>query len=97
MSYWTYILCNKPHGTLYVGMRSDLPGRIYQHREGLADGFTKRYGIKRLVYFEQHETALAAITREKTLKRWPRDWKIALIEKSNPRCDDLYDVIAQQA
>ena len=94
MSYCTYILCNKPYGTLYVGMTSDLPGRAYQHREGLADGFTKKHHIKRLVYFEQHETALAAIAREKTLKRWPRDWKIALIEKTNPRWDDLYDGIA---
>ncbi len=97
MSYGTYILCNKPRGTLYVGMTSDLPGRIYQHREGLADGFTKRYGIKRPVYFEQHETALAAIAREKTLKRWPRDWKIALVEESNPRWDDLYEAITRQA
>ncbi len=94
MSYWTYILSSKPHGTLYVGMTSDLPGRIYQHREGLADGFTKKQGIKRLVYFEQHDTPLAAIAREKTLKRWPRGWKIALIEKTNPRWDDLYNGIA---
>lgn len=94
MSYWTYILCNKPHGTLYVGMTSNLPGQIYQHREGLADGFTKKHDIKRLVYFEQHETALAAIAREKTQKRWPRGWKIALIEKTNPRWDDLYNGIA---
>ena len=95
MSYWTYILCNKPYSTLYVGMTSDLSGRIYQHREGLADGFTKKHGIKRLVYFEQHETALAAIAREKTLKRWPRDWKIALIEKTNPHRADLYEAIAR--
>jgi putative endonuclease len=94
VSYWTYILSSKPHGTLYVGMTSDLPGRIYQHREGLAEGFTKKHDIKRLVYFEQHETALAAIAREKTLKRWPRGWKIALIEKTNPRWDDLYNGIA---
>ncbi len=95
MSYWTYILCNKPYGTLYVGMTSGLPGRAYQHREGLADGFTKKHGIKRLVYFEQHETALSAIAREKALKRWPRDWKIALIEKTNPHWDDLYGWIAR--
>ncbi len=95
MSYWTYILCDKPYGTLYVGMTSDLPGRTYQHREGLADGFTKKHGIKRLVYFEQYETALSAIAREKILKRWPRDWKIALIEKTNPHWDDLYESIAR--
>ena len=94
MSYWTYILCNKPHGTLYVGMTNDLVRRVYEHREGIADGFTKRYAIKRLVYFESHDTALAAIAREKTLKRWPRDWKIALIERGNPDWGDLYDRIA---
>ncbi len=94
MSFWTYILCNKPLGTLYIGMTSDLPGRVHQHREGVADGFTKTHGIKRLVYFEQHETALAAIAREKALKRWRRDWKIALIEKTNPRWDDLFEGIA---
>jgi putative endonuclease len=94
VSYWTYILCNRPRGTFYVGMTNDLAGRAYQHREGLADGFTKRYGIKRLVYFEEHATALAAIAREKTLKRWPRDWKIALIERDNPDWSDLYDRIA---
>ena len=94
MSYWTYILCNKPYGTLYVGMTNHIIARANQHREGLIEGFTKRYGIKRLVYFEEHATALEAIAREKTLKRWPRDWKIALIERSNPKWDDLYDGIA---
>ncbi len=95
MDYWTYILCNKPHGTLYVGMTSDLVRRTFEHREGLADGFTKRYAIKRLVYFEEHDTALAAIAREKTLKRWSRHWKIALVERDNPDWSDLYDGIAR--
>lgn len=95
MSYWTYILCSRPRGTFYVGMTNDLPRRIYEHREGLADGFTKKYGVKRLVYFEPHDTALAAIAREKTLKRWPRDWKIALIERSNRHWRDLFEDIAQ--
>ena len=94
MSYWTYILRNKPLGTLYVGMTNDLVRRVHEHHESVADGFTKRYGIKRLVYFEEHTTALAAIAREKTLKRWPRDWKIALIERGNPDRSDLYDRIA---
>ncbi len=94
MSFWTNILCNKPYGTLYVGMTSDLVRRTFEHREGLADGFTKRYAIKRLVYFEEHDTALAAIAREKTLNRWSRDWKTALIERDNPDWNDLYDRIA---
>jgi len=97
VSYWTYILCNKPHGTLYVGITNDIIRRGYEHREGVVDGFTKRYAIKRLVYFEEHATALEAIAREKTLKRWPRAWKIALIERTNPKWDDLYDGIARWA
>ena len=95
MSYWTYILCNKPHGTLYVGMTNNIITRTYQHREGLVEGFTKRYGIKRLVYFEEFTTPGEAIVREKTLKRWPRAWKIALIERANPKWDDLYDGLAR--
>ena len=97
MSYWTYILCNKPYGTLYVGITNDLVRRGYEHREGVVDGFTKRYAIKRLVYFEEHATALEAIAREKTLKRWSRAWKIALIERTNPNWDDLYEGIARWA
>jgi putative endonuclease len=97
VSYWTYILCNKPYGTLYVGITNDLVRRGYEHREGVVDGFTKRYAIKRLVYFEEHATALEAIAREKTLKRWSRAWKIALIERTNPNWDDLYEGIARWA
>ena len=97
MSYWTYILCNKPYGTLYVGMTNHIIARTYQHREGLIEGFTKRYGIKQLVYFEEYATPGEAIAREKTLKRWLRAWKIALIERSNPHWDDLYDAIARWA
>ena len=91
------MLCNKPHGTLYVGITNDIIRRGYEHREGVVEGFTKRYAIKRLVYFEEHATALEAIAREKTLKRWPRAWKIALIERTNPKWDDLYDGIARWA
>jgi len=90
MAYYVYIMARRPNGTLYIGMTNDLVRRVYEHKEGLADGFTKRYGVKTLVYFEIHETAEQAIRREKTLKRWLRDWKIALIEKDNPYWDDLY-------
>ena len=90
MAYYVYIMASRPHGTLYIGMTNDLVRRVYEHKEGLADGFTKRYGAKTLVYFEIHETAEQAIRREKTLKRWLRDWKVALIEKDNPHWDDLY-------
>jgi putative endonuclease len=84
VSYWTYILCNTPLGTLYVGMTNDIIA-----------GFTKRYGIKRLVYFEEFATPGDAIAREKTLKRWTRAWKVALIERENPNWDDLYDGLAR--
>jgi len=84
MAYYVYIMASRPNGTLYIGVTNDLVRRVYEHKEGLADGFTKRYGVKTLVYFEIHETAEQAIQREKTLKRWLRDWKIALIEKDNP-------------
>ena len=94
VSYWVYILSSKPHGTLYVGMTNDLVRRVFEHREGLVEGFTKRYGVKRLVWFEQHESALAAIAREKSIKRWARTAKIAVIEARNPHWGDLYDSIA---
>ena len=84
-----YILANGRLGTLYVGVTSDLIGRIVQHREGTFEGFTKRYGVKRLVWFEQAETMDAAIAHEKKLKKWPRDWKCNLIERQNPAWDDL--------
>ena len=95
MSFWVYILANHSGGTLYVGVTNDLVRRIYEHREGLAEGFTKRYGIKRLVYFENHGTAQAAIQREKNIKHWPREWKIDLIVSMNPDWRDLYDEIVR--
>ena len=91
MAYYVYIMASRPNGTLYIGMTNDLVRRVYEHKEGLADGFTKRHGVKTLVYFETHDRAEQAIQREKTLKRWLRDWKIALIEKENPYWDDLYE------
>jgi len=95
VSYWVYILASKPHGTLYVGMTSELVKRTYQHRNGLVEGFTKRYNVKRLVYFEEHATALAAIAREKSIKRWSRAAKFAAIEELNPYWRDLFDDIAR--
>ena len=83
-----YMLASRRHGTLYIGVTSNLMARLYQHRAGVTDGFTKRYAIRRLVYFEMAETMEAAITREKQLKAWRRDWKIALIERENPFWED---------
>jgi putative endonuclease len=70
--YWIYILASRPRGTLYVGMTNDLVRRVYEHREGVVDGFTKEYGVKTLVFYEQHATAIAAIQREKNIKHWSR-------------------------
>ncbi len=90
-SAWVYIVTNRPHGTLYVGVTSDLARRAWEHREGVIDGFTKRYGLKRLVYAEQHASMSAAIGRETRLKHWPRAWKARLIVATNPEWADLYD------
>jgi putative endonuclease len=84
-----YILASGFHGTLYVGVTSNLLGRVWQHREEVTRGFTKRYGVKRLVWFEVHETMESAIGREKTIKRWARQWKIEMIERENARWRDL--------
>jgi putative endonuclease len=92
-SFWVYILASSPGGTLYVGVTNDLVRRAYEHREGLVRGFTRRYGIKILVYYEQHATAELAIQREKNIKHWPREWKIDLIVGMNPTWRDLYDEI----
>ncbi len=88
-----YILANKPYGVLYIGVTSNLPGRVCQHRQKLINGFCKQYNVDRLVWFEQHEHMYGAITREKQLKKWNRDWKIELIETINPAWIDLYDDI----
>jgi putative endonuclease len=90
---WLYMMTNHPNGTLYTGVTSDMPHRAYQHREGLVPGFTKSHGLKRLVYVEQHATIEAAIQRERTIKTWPRAWKIRLIMSTNPNWDDLYETI----
>ena len=93
MSFWVYILASQPGGTLYVGVTNDLVQRTYEHRNSIVQGFTKRYGVKQLVYYEQHDTAQAAIQREKNVKHWPREWKIDLIVSLNPDWRDLYDDI----
>jgi putative endonuclease len=84
-----YILASGRHGTLYTGVTSDLAARLHQHREGLIKGFTSRYGVAHLVWLEMHETMDAAIQREKRIKQWNRDWKLNLIERSNPEWVDL--------
>ena len=93
-SYWVYILASRIGGTLYIGVTRDLIRRVYEHKMGLADGFTKKYGVHRLVHFEQYSDIEAAIVREKRLKKWNRSWKIQLIEEKNPNWDDLYPQIA---
>ncbi len=88
-----YLLASKRNGTLYVGVTSDLVKRIWEHREGLVEGFTKKYGVKMLVWYEQHETFETAIMREKAIKKWSRAWKLDLIEKTNPGWADLWVTI----
>ena len=88
-----YILANKRNGTLYTGVTTNLVKRIWEHKNDTHEGFTKKYQVHRLVYFEQHQTMDAAITREKRIKKWNRQWKIKLIEKSNPQWRDLWDDI----
>ncbi len=87
--YWVYIITNQPHGTLYLGVTNSLERRIWQHRSGAIEDFSKRYGLKRLVYFEQFRDVTNAIARETELKGWKRDRKVALIEKENPLWNDL--------
>ena len=91
---WVYILTNRPNGILYIGVTADLVRRIWQHRQGLVEGFTKRYGLKMLVYAEHHEEIRTAIQRETTMKHWSRAWKVKLILESNPNWIDLYDQLA---
>ncbi|MCR6656469.1 MAG: GIY-YIG nuclease family protein [Opitutus sp.] len=88
--FWVYILASRIGGTLYIGVTSRLMERVWEHREGVVEGFTRRYGVHRLVWYEEHATAEYAIRREKQLKEWHRAWKIRLIEETNPNWDDLY-------
>ena len=88
--FYVYILASKRNGTLYIGVTSNLLKRIYEHKLKMVEGFTKKYDVNKLVYFEQHNTANTAISREKKLKNWRRKWKLGLIKKSNPDWKDLY-------
>ena len=91
MSFWVYILASRRNGTLYIGMTDDLVRRAWEHRTGTIPGFTREYGIKMLVWFEQHETRESALQRERQLKKWNRAWKLQLIERFNPSWKDLAD------
>ncbi|MSP83475.1 MAG: GIY-YIG nuclease family protein [Alphaproteobacteria bacterium] len=93
--YYVYILASGKHGTLYVGVTNNLIRRVQEHREHLVKGFTKRYGVTKLVHYETTPDVRAAIQREKRLKQWNRAWKIALIEETNPDWRDLYDAITK--
>jgi putative endonuclease len=95
MSYYVYLLASRRNGTLYVGMTSDLIRRVWEHRSGLVEGFTKKYRVHHLVWFEQTDDPIAAISREKQIKRWNRGWKIELIESKNPEWKDLYEGICR--
>ncbi|RYY27704.1 MAG: GIY-YIG nuclease family protein [Sphingomonadales bacterium] len=88
-SHCVYILASAARGTIYIGVTSDLPGRLYMHRHGITGGFVSRYRVYRLVYFEMAESMDSAIVREKQLKRWHREWKLNLIERQNPEWEDL--------
>ena len=91
--YYVYILASKKNGTLYIGVTRDLVKRCYEHKHDLVEGFTKKYQVHTLVYYETHDSAIEAIVREKQIKKWNRNWKIRLIEEMNPDWRDLYDEI----
>ncbi len=94
MPYYVYIMANRRHGMLYVGVTNDIVRRAWEHREGLVPGFTKTHGLKLLVHFEEFADINEAIHREKRLKHWKREWKVALIERANVEWDDLYSTLA---
>ena len=96
MGGWVYIMTNKPNGTLYVGVTNNLVRRVFEHREKLVEGFSSKYRLTMLVFFEQHATMPLAIQREKNIKHWVRQWKIELIESQNPSWSDLWCEIAGQ-
>lgn len=92
-NFYVYIMTNRRHGTLYVGVTSDLRKRVYEHKNEIVKGFTSKYHLHKLVYYEVHDSAESAILREKRLKKWKREWKIQLIEKRNPEWRDLTEEI----
>jgi putative endonuclease len=91
--YFVYILASKPKGTLYIGITNNIARRVWEHKQGLVEGFTKKYDVHRLVYCEAFASPRDAIQREKRLKKWNRAWKIQLIESANPGWKDLYDTV----
>jgi putative endonuclease len=92
-NYYVYILASQKYGTLYTGVTNHLVRRVFEHKNGLIDGFTKKYNVNKLVYFEMHGDIREAMLREKIIKKWRRDWKINLIERNNPDWLDLYSEI----
>jgi putative endonuclease len=90
-----YVMASKRNGTLYTGVTSNLPKRVWEHREGVVKGFTAEYGVKNLVWYEVHENAISAITREEQIKKWNRIWKLSLIERMNPEWRDLFGDICR--
>ncbi|MBI1216228.1 MAG: GIY-YIG nuclease family protein [Alphaproteobacteria bacterium] len=93
MGYYVYMMASKRNGTLYIGVTRDLAKRAYEHKSGAVPGFTRKYGVKTLVYFEEYGRLLQARDREARMKKWKRDWKIRRIEELNPRWEDLYEKI----
>jgi len=93
--FYVYLLASKPYGTLYVGVTADLVRRVWEHKQKVVSGFTSRYQVDRLVWFELHETAEPARRRERQIKEWKRDWKINLIERDNPHWIDLYSELSE--
>ncbi len=90
-TYYVYIMASKKNGTLYIGMTNDLIRRVWQHKNNVHEGFTKKYGVHHLVWYEATNDVKGAIQREKQMKKWNRQWKINLIEKENPKWEDLYE------
>lgn len=93
--YFVYIMTNKPNGVLYIGVTNNLIRRVFEHRNSIVKGFTQKYKLTHLVYFETHQFITLAIQREKNIKHWKREWKIELIEKLNPNWKDLWETICQ--
>jgi putative endonuclease len=93
--FYVYLLCSKRNGTLYTGVTSDLLKRVYEHKNNLVEGFTKKYNVHCLVWYEVHESAESAITREKQIKKWKRAWELKLIEQNNLEWNDLYEKVCE--
>lgn len=96
-NYFVYLMASRRNGTLYAGSTSRLIHRVFQHKSGACDGFTRRYRVDRLVWFEEHASAYDMVVRERRIKEWPRAWKVELIEASNPQWHDLYGELLGEA